>query len=393
MPITAPIICRQPAEFVPSLTSTVVAVGGGTAASETLRDFVFTVLTTTTGTQSYDITQSVPQFLPDWTLTSETPAICSVSGNRVTKVGSGMGVIRATGPHGFSKVVTLDFTGSTSASEIWTGITPGTKSAALSNPILSLLSPAKQKNIYSSYGVKNANCWAAPMDLTASPIANSYGGQFGTANSGALITPQHWVGVAHWDLTNNPANMGPGATITCVGSDGIIHTRTVVQRVIDRTLDRIVSRLDSPFPATVKPFKLAGLAMRDAGTSRFYGMGWQITQEKNISPCSYDASRRDYVPAPAPAVVWAHDWTNRTDARHRMYGLDGLIQQGRPGDSGGAIGGYYNGETYLVSLFGSRNSGFLYTAAQAPELNAIIAALDAAQGISTGYQVGVLLIL
>lgn len=397
MPITTSIICRQPSSFVPTVTATAAQVGGGTTAAQTIKDIAFSVTTTTAGTLAYDLTQVVPQFGPEWVLSSDTPAICTVAGNRVTKVSSGIGIIRVSGPYGFSKILTLDFFASATVSHVWVGFTGVSKSSQLSDPILALLLPAKQKNYYfpnfsrgNTTVAKNPNCWAASINITGSPVGTSFGDGSMAFNSGALITPQHWVGVPHWDLTDNPANMGPGATISCVGSDGIVHTRTVVQRIIDRSKDRIVSRLNSPFPATVKPFKLAGSTMIDAPNQRFLGMGWQITQEKNITPIGFDDFTIDFKSMSTSSVKWNSLFSDHAKSGHRMNGLSGLLQKGRSGDSGGAIGGYYNGETYLVSLFTGSNSGYLYTEAQASELNAIIGSLDAAQGAATGYTVGVL---
>lgn len=392
MPITAPIICRQPAEFVPTITATAAQVASGTASPLTVQDIAFSVITANTGALAYDLSQAFSQFLPDWVLSSETPAICTVVGNRVTKVSSGIGIIRASGPHGFSKSIAVDFSLSSAVSTIWTGFTGVTKSSQLSDPILLLLAPAKQRNIFSTYPtVRNPNCWAAPMDLTGSPTATSFGGTYGTANSGALITPQHWVGVSHWG--SQIENMGPGATISCVGSEGIVHTRTVVQRYVHPGKDLIVSRLDAPFPATVRPFKLAGSTMIDTPNQRFLGMGWQITQEKNIAVVGFDKFTVNNLQASLhqpPYIQWDYRFPGIDHPAHRMNGLQGLMQIGRTGDSGGAIGGYYNGETYLVSLFTGPFVGVLYSEAQAAELNAIIASLDAAQGTATGYQVGVL---
>lgn len=388
-PITAPITGRPPSVHVPQISSAVAQLGQSTSASQTLLGITFTVKTSVTGVLAYELAKSAPQLATDWNLTSDTPAICSITGGRVTKLSSGLGVVRATGPDGFAKLMTLDFWGSTAISEVWTGFSGVSKSSKLSDPTLALLSPGKDKNYFlPGTSTKNPNCWAAPLDLTGSAIRTSLWGELPTGNSGALITPQHWVGVAHWGAGDG--NMGPGSQLQFVGSDGVTHTRTVLRRDYNEAKDRIVSLLDSPLPTTVRPFKLAGTSMRDAGTRQFYGMGWQISQEKNISPVSFDACYLNYYQPLSPQIIWRSSWINMDDPTHILYGREALLQRGRGGDSGGAVGGYYNGETYLVSLFSGVSNGLLYTAAQAPELNAIIAALDAAVGISTGYTVGVL---
>jgi hypothetical protein len=401
MPTTAPIICLPPSAHVPVITATPVATGGGTTVSQTINDIAFLITTTDSGALSYAIDQSVPQFGKNWALTSETPAICSVSGNQVLKISSGKGVIRASGSNGFSKILTLDFTATTTTSEVWTGMVAGSQSAKLSDPILSLLVAGKNKNYYattyplSSAPVaganfpKNSNCWAAGIDITGSMIATGLGGNVRASNSGALVTPQHSVGVKHFG--SGPENMGPGQKGFFVDATGIIYERTVVQRYIHPTKDLIMILWNAPLPAGVKPFKLAGASMRDSITRRFYGMGWQISQEKNVSPVSFDATHLDYYPLNNPLdISWRASWLRMSDPSHRLFGLESLLQNARTGDSGGAIGGFYNGETYLVSLFTGPNYGNLYGLDQATELNSIIASIDAAAGISTGYAVGVL---
>jgi hypothetical protein len=390
MPITTPIICRDPATFAPIITF--VPVGSGSAVSTAptaIKNIQFDIITRSTGLAAYDVTQAMPGFLPKWVLTSETPAVATVTGNRINKVTNGTAALRVSGPHGFSKTASVTFTSTASTISVWTGFSGVTNSSKLSDPILALLIAGKQKNYYlPGSTAKNPNCWAAPLDLTGSATTTTLGGTYGTANSGALITPQHWVGVEHW--RPETSNMAPGAVLGFVGSDGVYHTRTVLGRDYNQSKDRIVCLLNAPLPATVKPFKLAGTTMLDTANQRFLGMGWQITQEKNITPVGFDDFTLDFKSLFLPdAVKWDWRFAN-PEPSHRMAGLSELFQQGGIGDSGGAIGGYYNGETYLVSLFTSATSGYLYTANQAAELNAIIAALDAAQGVSTGYTVGVL---
>lgn len=396
MPGTASITCRRPEDHVASITASPAQVAGGSTAAQTIKDISFAVTTNTVGTLAYDIAQSVPQFKSDWTLTSNTPAICTVLGNRVTKISDGIGIVRASGSCGFAKLISLDFSSTTTVLNVWTGVPGVTSSSKLSNPILALLVLGKGKNYFTSTYLpgstsiaKNTNCWAAPLNITGSAVFTSLGDSF---NSGALITPQHWVGVAHWGSGNH--NMGPGSELLFLGSDGTIHTRTVLRRDYNLTKDRIVCLLDTALPASVTPFKLAGLTMIDAANQRLLGMGWQITQERNVTPVGFDDFAPNFKSLKNESwAKWDSTFVDNANPAHRLNGLSSLLQTGRPGDSGGAIGGYYNGETYLISLASSSISGVLYSFAQAPELNAIIASLDTAQGISTGYTVRVLNLL
>jgi hypothetical protein len=397
MPITAPIFCVDPVKFAPQ--TTLVAVAGsdaGTTTTQVIKDVQFSVDTKTPSHAAYDVAQVMPQFLPSWQLTSKSPDICSVVGNRVTKVTNGTGELRLTGPHGFSKVLSITFSPGFDITYIWTGIVANSASANLSNPILSLLIASKQKNYYSpNYTLgattvaKNPNCWAAPLNLTGSAISTSLGDENMSYNSGALITPRHWLGVQHWGSGEN--NMGVGARLRFVGSDGTVHLRTVLRRYLDASKDRIVSLLNSDLPATVTPFKFAAAPMIDSANQRFLGMGWAISQEKNVFPVSFDDFQPDRKSLLAsPIIKWESSFNQHVETGHRLNGLSSLFQTGRIGDSGGAVGGYYNNQTYLVSLFTGAIAGYLYSANQAAEINSIIAGLDAAQGISTGYTVGVI---
>jgi hypothetical protein len=354
---------------------------------------------------NYSVSQTVPQFKAGWVLSSDTPSICTVSDNLITRVASGTGIVRLSGPEGFSITSRLDFTSFASTSYVWTGFSGISKSSQLSNPILSLLSATKDKNYYSATYplpaapnapfLRNPNCWAAPMDLSGSPVATTLYGPNMPYNSGALITPRHWVGVRHWG--GGIENMGLGATLWFADAVGNLYPRTVLRRYVYPDKDIIVCLLDSDLPASVKPFKFSGTSMFDFPNKRGFGMGWQIFQSKFVTPVFFDK-----VQSPGTASYNVYDyainWANFaqdgaapvTDSDHILYPFRNLLRQAISGDSGGAIGGYFNGETYLVSLFTGSTGGTLFSGKMAAEINAVIASLDAAQGIATGYTVGVL---
>lgn len=397
--MSAAITCKDPLEFVPSISFTDVSSSSQeSVGNAVIANLTFKTVVLSGGINTLEANQSVPAFKAWWTMTTDTPAICTVTGNRAARVSPGVGQVRFTGPDGFAKVERVTFTDTSTTKYVWTGFSGISLASRLSDPILALVVPGKQKNYYSpNYQTgttsvsRNSNCWAASLNLTGSPVATSLGG---AANSGALITPRHWVGVAHWG--SGDSNMGPGSELKFVGSDGVVHTRTVLRRKYEASKDRVTCLLNSDLPVTVTPFKLAGSGMFDVPNRRVFGMGWQITQEKSVNPISFNfvSLWRDVglynTVSPPTGLSWENFFLEKTDAAHRLFGFDSLIQMGRDGDSGGAIGGYYNGETFLVSLFSSQSAGSLFSYAQAAELNANIAELDALQGISTGYTVSVL---
>ena len=404
--MSAAIICQQPAEYVPTLSFLAVPAGGTVVNSSVVIDSIAYKKVERSGSSfSYVASQVVPKFGPAWTLTSETPAVCSVSGNNITRISSGKGIIKAIGSQGVALSTQLDFAATASTDYVWTGFSGASKSSVLTSPTLSLLNASKPSNYYqASYPLpappttpfpRNTNCWAAALDLTGSAITTGLGGNVSAANSGALITLRHWLGVRHWGDGNN--NMGPGSLLYFADALGNVYSRTVLRRYLHPTKDIIVCLLDADLPGGVKPMKFAGAGMFDFPNKRAYGMGWKINQGKSVSPAIFDHVQSPLAPANAVTTTSA-SWfdfgegtaAQLTDSDHILYPFKTLLYQARTGDSGGAIGGYYNGETYLVSLFTGPQGGTLYSSAIAPEINAIIAALDAAQGISTVYQVGVL---
>lgn len=406
--MSAEIICKQPSEYLPVVTFTPIPVAGSSANSSVVIDALTYKKVDVSGSSfNYSVSQAVPQFQPDWALTSDTPAICTVSGNSITRVSNGVGKVRVTGPNGIAVPYELNFTSTTSTSYVWTGFNGASISYSLCSPTISLLQASKDKNYYAATYplsstptapfLRNSNCWVASMNLTGSPIATSMFGPRYASNSGALITKRHWVGVRHWGSGND--NMGPGAQLYFADSAGNVYVRTVLQRYLHPTKDIIVSLLDSDLPAAITPFKFAGSGMFDFPNKRAYGIGWKIHQGKFVTPAIFDNVQSPQVAnqsVTTESISWADladgIAAQLTDSAHILYPVRNLLQQAITGDSGGAIGGYYNGETFLVSLFTGPQSGTLYSSVIAPEINSIIAGLDAAQGISTGYTVGVLTI-
>ena len=405
--MSAAIIARNPPEFVPQLAFAPVLLGGTvTNSSAGFEALNFKKVSNSGASFNYSASQVVPNFKEDWVITSDTPAICTVAGNTITRVANGLGRVRATGPHGISVVADLNFTTTASDSYVWTGFTNNTsKSWLLSNPILSLLNVSKDVNYYTAtYPLsvspattfpRNTNCWAASLDLSGSAIATGLGGDRTTANSVALITPRHWVGVRHWG--SGAGNMGVGSNLYFADAAGNVYTRTVLARHIEPSMDLIVCLLSSALPAGVKPLKLAGNSFFDFTKKIAYGIGWKIDQTKGVSLAIFDHVSSPQAPSRGVSITslsWL-DFADSgpfqiTDPDHVLYPFRKFLYAAIVGDSGGAIGGYYNGEVYLTALFTSPLGGQFLSENQAPFLNSIIASLDASQGISTGYTVGIL---
>lgn len=397
-PLTSVIICRAVSTHAPVVSVQPVPVSSVTTNSAvSVGGITYLDRASTSGFSNYILTQSVPAFGAPWIPVSETPTICTVAGDAVTRASDGVGKIRLTGDMGFSKVLEIVFSSSTPAARrIWTGLESGSIPARFSNNLLAMLGPTKQLNYYSSGIASNAaitrnpNCWAASIDLTSSAVTTSFGGAFGTANSGCAITRRHWVGVPHWGL--QVENMGPGAVLTFTDQAGNRHYRTVLSRYVHPSFDLMCAVLDVDLPIGVKILKLPSSHHRDTATGRIYGLGFQVTQEKNIALVGFDNfESNSFNQTPSPdSCRWDSSFISNSDPAHRLYGLQNHFQTARPGDSGGMICGLSSaGEPFLVSLFTGANHG-AYLPACVSDLNAMIAAVDSLAGVSTGYAVGVL---
>lgn len=113
--------------------------------------------------------------------------------------------------------------------------------------------------------VLNPNCWMAGIDASGIPVGVTSvpgGVNYYVANCGALITPQHVIGIRHFPSFFYTKGV---TKFKFRGSDGTIHIRTVIGvcprdgGIIgeDGIGDELVCTLDSPLPSTVKPMSIA----------------------------------------------------------------------------------------------------------------------------------------
>jgi hypothetical protein len=351
------------------------------------------------------MTVSPLEFSAAWGLENLTPSICSLTDGLVARVSNGVGKIRLSDGGSNSRKYQFFMSQTDTTIGVWTGFDGVSVSSVMSGDIKTAMDSNTDLNYYSGFVVghttatRNLNCWLADIDLSGSAIWTSLGG---TANSGALITPQHWVGVAHWGAS--AANMGVGAQLKFCGNDGIIYTRTVLSRIYRYGgSDAILCTLDSPLPAEVVPLKIAGNWIIESvdDRPRFMGLGFKVNQAKLVTLAGFDRFK-DYV---APAVFetdsygaasaygvcrfmyWENHFTQASDAAHWLNGYDAFFADGAGGDSGGMIGGISQGAPFLLSLFSGKEAGVPYYEGRSAVLNAVIAAADSAAGVSTGYTV------
>ena len=398
--MSAAIIVKQPSEHLPAVSLIPIPVGSLTGTgTTTVLGITFKTDTNASGYYNYQIKQSVPNFGSDGVIVNNNPEICTLTGDTLMRIvnGTAMATVEK---NGYKIPINVSFSSTSSSDSVWTGFTGTTTSSTQSDPLLNLLVGGKETKYYSatwplssapSSAVnfsRNPNCWASGIDFTASAIATGLGENVNAYNSGGLISPQHGIGVKHFG--QGVENMGPGQKLFYADASGNVYERTVVQRYIHPSKDLIVWRLDAALPASIKPFKLPSISLYDTANNRLFGMGWQINQKKQIGIIGFDKFTQFPQDFDGVNLAWDNEFLKKTDPVHRLYGKDTFIMKGVTGDSGGAVGGVFNGESFLVSLFTGSGSGMYYSSVIAPELNNIIASLDAAQGVATGYQVGVL---
>lgn len=393
------IICQNPASYFPTVRQTSISDFAEIDLVITSYDEEVEFKTTTTDSsfQNYQIDVSEPAFRDDYELENLTPAIASLNDGLVERITDGVAVIRVlpkTG--GFPrKDIRLNMSINGHTYRQWSGYTRPCIGKKMLDDLLDLMVDGKTLTYYSGYDpadntpTRDTNCWAASLGLTGSAFATDLFGSRTSANSGALITPRHVVGVPHWDDSEN--NMGSGKTYWFADASGALHERTVLARYRVPQADIQISVLNSAVPAGVTPFPIAGTWFQKSVVDgvRNMGAGFSIDQGKRIRPVVFDAIYGFPVYSP-PTGQKTVQWNRRPDTTQTaspFYGKSAFLGGGITGDSGGFVGGISQGDPFLVSLFTGADSGMLYM--QESLLNSYIAAVDALASVSTGLTVTV----
>jgi len=176
---------------------------------------------------------------------------------RWTYVGSGTATLRLTTSSGlvYQRTVTTSVTGAPPPAVSVTSYAAGSLRQNIMSTIDSRLAgkaPVDALRIFSTYNpssqsyVRNVNCWAYGLDLTAISPGNS---QTNNLWAGALVTPRHFIVCAH-------ASMGTGAVMHFVGQDNTLYTRTITSITTaggytNYYPDYRVATLDSDVPAEI----------------------------------------------------------------------------------------------------------------------------------------------
>lgn len=187
---------------------------------------------------------------------------------------------------------------------------------------------------------RNANCWAASLNLTAISPWNSRGSN---TRAGVAITPRHTIQADHYPLAVSD-------TIRFIAADNTVVTRTVsAVQSIGRT-DIQIALLDSDLPASITPMKFAPANLYDYLPSlESFSVPFMATDyeekifvKENCSTCWSDAS------------LYGSFRTSKTDPFNRM--AEAIIG----GDSGNPVCMVVNGEPVVLAHWYGVDYGPLY---------------------------------
>lgn len=197
----------------------------------------------------------------DLVFTSSNESILEVPVNNLAVANSGGNVsIKATATTGEFDIVDINVIyhiGTTS--DTFVNFISGSLARTISDDIDSRIATkdSSHKPIYSTQNhatstyVRNANCWAADLDLTCISPWNSAGSN---TRAGTLISPRHVLHAAHYPMYN-------GNTIRFVTQDNTVITRTITNVInhpsyVPYYPDIRIAVLDSDVPNTISFAKI-----------------------------------------------------------------------------------------------------------------------------------------
>ncbi len=383
---------KHPSEFLATgvMLASDLALGGGSVGPGSFLGATLEV--TTGGTVSYEYIFISDNGVDGVTPEALNPELVDVSAFPVIRPETGTNSIQTvllTLPAG-KVAYSLDFRqyGGITASSIEETI-PSSYYAYSEEAVLDLLESGGTKHVYVS-GARNPESWWP--QLAGIPFSTPNGGQ----KCGALITPQHLLGVTHYDNAI-------GSTITFKTAESANVTKTIVGRVNGngQFQDMMVYLLDSPLPETIEPLTVVGPWLGNVipgATTHQYAfqhVGILIDQNRecgfvNVGYHAYESLGNpvgefsDQVPSLLHFAWATYPYKLASLESYRaIYKTFGV-----PGDSGSAVLVPVTGGWALACLMTGAFSGVF---PQEGVLNSLIATVDAAAGISTGYTVTVAL--
>lgn len=244
----------------------------------------------------------------------------------------------------------------------------------------SKMTAGKTVNLFTNDGTRwDRNCWGFDYDMTGIITSNNFAGFWSKERGGFAITPRHIVNAGHYPFRvgTNVRFITRGAT---PAQDTVI-TRSIVRdsRVGNHSNDNAIYLLDSDLPSSIHPISYisAPLTRRSTVMAGKYGdLIVSTASDKSTLGGGFDnrlwktvgSGVDDPVHVAGIIDTWAPIWSP----------YKAFIRSVLSGDSGSPHLNYFDGQLGFKRIS---------TGANLIDLNAAIASIDAAHGISTAYTV------
>ena len=224
---------------------------------------------------------------------------------------------------------------------------------------------------------RNVGFWGKDIDFTAVSVWNNrgFGGDFRMRGATA-VTPRHIVMAKH-----SGAILSVGDGISFVEPDGTWIHRNVIRVASDGSTDIAVALLDVPLPSTIKPVKVVPSDFesyfdRDGvGNIDSNGRPICVGFDHEKKGLFFDVARA----GAGDAKVISYLGGSLVPAPY-----DEIAEDLESGDSGNPLFIIIDGEPVLITSWFTVSSSPAYHS-YISTINGLIASVDSAQGISTGY--------
>jgi hypothetical protein len=329
--------------------------------------------------------------------------VAILGGNRVIPVGNGgLGKVQVVdgAVKNIIRVNTEKIGGETHLTFV--DYTEGSVAAYLRDQVESMFVENPDVNYYSTYNhatatyTRNPSCWAADIDLSAVAVASNTGAGWTRQRGGTLITARHVLLARHFPLS-------VGAQLRFAGPDGTVETRTIIGIENSGTFgDMLVATLNAavtvatPCPIPDNSWFAKGVEIVvESKTSYIGGAAIHTDQNGRVYACGLDTIRKQshY----APTVSFNGQSYQTCEFRASVFhsqdvftgGISAPLKFPVSGDSGQPVMVVIDGSPVLMFCWTFSTAGPPTWREGGAILNALIAAADAAAGVSTGLTVTV----
>lgn len=238
------ILQRDQSQYISEVTFTPIPIGESVSFTTSENSFLYLRQDVTYGGYN-NFTINSPLY---YGVSSDTPAVFSITNGVATRLQSGHGTVRLSGSS-FAITETLDFRSQTLTNTSFTAYKTGTIGYHSAAALEAELDDDKDLNYYNgnTYAsctaqaggiARNANCWAADFDFSGVPVTHLFGGFWG---GGAMITSRHLACSYHYAPSNKV-----GTVLRFVGSDGTVVTRTIIAQSTGSNLPPVGLGLSNP---------------------------------------------------------------------------------------------------------------------------------------------------